>query len=93
MDASHRSLAEDYGVSLPELDRLTALARGLPGVRARFTGAGFGGWAQLLVERAAWPDIQRTLAAEGFPQAVLAQPGGAPRALSLGVPMAEAPRR
>ena len=39
---------------------------------------------QLLVERAAWPEIQRTLAAEGFPQAVLAQPGGAPRALSLG---------
>ena len=85
MDASHRSLAEDYGVSLPELDRLTALARGLPGVHgARLTGAGFGGWAQLLVERAAWPEIQRTLAAEGFPQAVLAQPGGAPRALSLG---------
>ena len=85
MDASHRSLAEDYGVSLPELDRLTALARGLPGVYgARLTGAGFGGWAQLLVEREAWPELQRTLAAEGFPKAILAIPGGAPRALPPG---------
>jgi len=85
MDASHQSLAEDYGVSLPELDRLTARARGLPGVYgARLTGAGFGGWAQLLVERSAWPEVQQALAAQGFPQAFLAQPGGAPRALPLG---------
>lgn len=85
MDASHRSLAEDYGVSLPELDRLTALARGLPGVHgARLTGAGFGGWAQLLVDRAAWPEIRQALGAQGFPKAFLAQPGGAPRALPLG---------
>lgn len=85
MDASHRSLAADYEVSLPELDRLTALARGLPGVYgARLTGAGFGGWAQLLVDRAAWPEVRRTLAAEGFPEAFLAHPGGAPRALPLG---------
>lgn len=87
MDASHRSLAEDYGVSLPELDRLTALARRLPGVYgARLTGAGFGGWAQLLVELDGWPEVQRILAAEGFPQAFLAIPGGAPRALPRGGP-------
>ena len=87
MDSSHRSLAEDYGVSLPELDQLTALARGLPGVHgARLTGAGFGGWAQLLVEQAAWPEIQQTLAAEGFREAFLARPGGAPRALAVGGP-------
>jgi galactokinase len=85
MDASHGSLAEDYGVSLPELDRLTALARGLPGVHgARLTGAGFGGWAQLLVELDAWPELHRTLAVEGFPKAFIATPGGAPRALPLG---------
>lgn len=85
MDASHRSLAEDYGVSLPELDRLTARARGLPGVHgARLTGAGFGGWAQLLVKRAAWPAIRQALAAEGFPRTFLAIPGGPPRALPLG---------
>ncbi|MFZ8891162.1 MAG: hypothetical protein ACO2YV_11085, partial [Pseudomonadales bacterium] len=76
---------EDYGVSLPELDRLTALARGLPGVHgARLTGAGFGGWAQLLVELDAWPELHRTFAAKGFPKAFIATPGGAPRALPLG---------
>lgn len=42
-DASHRSLAEDYEVSLPELDRLAACARRCGALGARLTGGGFGG--------------------------------------------------
>ncbi len=42
--ASHRSLRDDYQVSLPDLDRLVALAAEAPGVfGARLTGGGFGG--------------------------------------------------
>ena len=52
--ASHRSLAGDYEVSLPELDTLVQIAAGLPGVfGARLTGAGFGGCTVNLV------DVQR----------------------------------
>jgi galactokinase len=43
---SHRSLAEDFEVSCPELDTLVRLACGIEGVYgARLTGAGFGGSA------------------------------------------------
>ena len=43
---SHRSLAEDFEVSCPELDKLVAAACKLDGVYgARLTGAGFGGAA------------------------------------------------
>ncbi|MHC4915022.1 MAG: galactokinase [Planctomycetota bacterium] len=43
---SHRSLAEDFEVSCPELDTLVRLACELDGVYgARLTGAGFGGAA------------------------------------------------
>jgi len=42
--ASHRSLRDDYQVSLPDLDRLVTLAAEAPGVfGARLTGGGFGG--------------------------------------------------
>ncbi|WP_421866474.1 galactokinase [Parvibaculum sp.] len=49
MSESHRSLAEDYEVSAPALDRLvtTMLAEGAAG--ARLTGAGFGGCAVALL--------------------------------------------
>lgn len=44
MNASHASLRDDYAVSIPALDRLTALLREQPDVfGARLTGAGFGG--------------------------------------------------
>ena len=44
MFASHKSLRDLYEVSLPELDSLVEIARGLPGIYgARLTGAGFGG--------------------------------------------------
>ena len=48
--ASHRSLATDYEVSLPELDALVEIASALPGVYgSRLTGAGFGGCTVNLV--------------------------------------------
>ena len=44
MNASHRSLRDDYEVSCPEIDLLTELAWSVPGViGARITGGGFGG--------------------------------------------------
>jgi galactokinase len=53
MNASDASLREDYEVTCPELDAMTAIARALPGCHgARMTGAGFGGCTVHLVERA-----------------------------------------
>ena len=44
MSASHCSLAQDYEVSTPALDRLVALLQSDPNVHgAKLTGAGFGG--------------------------------------------------
>jgi galactokinase len=44
MNESHQSLADDYEVSIPELDALVDALRAAPGVYgARLTGAGFGG--------------------------------------------------
>jgi len=43
MDASHRSLREDYEVSSSELDQLVAIARESGALGARLSGAGFGG--------------------------------------------------
>jgi len=49
--ASHRSMADDYQASTPELDRLVELAAATRGVlAARLTGAGFGGCTVNLVE-------------------------------------------
>ena len=43
-DASHASMRDDFEVSVPEVDRLVALARAEPDVfGARLTGGGFGG--------------------------------------------------
>lgn len=51
---SHRSLAEDFEVSTPELDELAARVRALPGVLGcRLTGAGFGGCVVALAEAGA----------------------------------------
>jgi len=52
MDASHRSLKDDYEVSRYELDLLVEIAHATEGVLgARLTGAGFGGCTVNLVER------------------------------------------
>lgn len=51
MNESHRSLAEDFRVSTPQLDALSARLRATPGVYgARLTGAGFGGCVVALAE-------------------------------------------
>ena len=51
MYASHKSLRDLYQVSLPELDSLVEIARGLSGIYgARLTGAGFGGCTVNLVD-------------------------------------------
>ena len=50
MDESHLDLRDDFEVTCDELDRMTALARALPGCfGARMTGAGFGGCAVALI--------------------------------------------
>ena len=52
MSASDQSLREDYEVTCPELNTMTAIARMLPGcLGARMTGAGFGGCTINLVTR------------------------------------------
>jgi len=49
--ASHRSMAEDFEISTPEIDTLVRLAAATPGVVAsRMTGGGFGGCTVNLVE-------------------------------------------
>lgn len=64
MFASHRSLRDLYEVSLPELDGLVEIARGLPGIYgARLTGAGFGGCTVNLVNDQQAGDFIRGLQA------------------------------
>ena len=53
MFSGHKSLRDLYQVSLPELDALVEIARGLPGIYgARLTGAGFGGCTVNLIDSA-----------------------------------------
>jgi galactokinase len=76
MNESHRSLRDDYEVSLPAVDDLVARLAALPGVRgARLTGAGFGG---SIVGLAAAP-LESTFAAESdlHVRPVQAGPGAA----------------
>ncbi|HOV74988.1 MAG TPA: galactokinase [Candidatus Hydrogenedentes bacterium] len=65
MNASDESLRDDYEVTCPELDAMTAIARGLPGCHgARMTGAGFGGCTICLVETDAAPAFCERLIAD-----------------------------
>ncbi|WP_438022234.1 galactokinase [Sorangium sp. So ce233] len=51
-DASHRSMRDDFEVSVPEIDDLVESARAQPDVfGARLTGGGFGGSIVALVKR------------------------------------------
>ncbi len=62
MFASHKSLRDLYEVSLPELDSLVEIARGLPGIYgARLTGAGFGGCTVNLVDEKHAPTFMEGL--------------------------------
>jgi galactokinase len=74
MDASHRSMRDDFEISVPELDLAveTALANGAIG--ARMTGGGFGGAAIALVASDAVSRLQVAIdgafAEHGFGQPV-----------------------
>ena len=66
MDESHRSCAEDYEISVPELDQLVELMHAAGALGTRLTGAGFGGFAIALVETEAVDDVREKLAAEFY---------------------------
>jgi galactokinase len=58
----HRSLRDDYEVSIPELDTLVETAAEVEGCYgARLTGAGFGGCIVALVDEDAVPDVETHL--------------------------------
>ena len=64
MNDSHRSMRDDYEISVPEIDTLVELAQAVPGCYgSRMTGGGFGGCTVSLVEVAAVEDFQRVVAA------------------------------
>lgn len=74
MDASHRSLRDDYEASCPELDLLVLLASQQDGVYgARMTGAGFGGCTVNLVDAERVAGFNNRIA-----DAYLAETGGRP---------------
>ncbi len=60
MNASHKSLREDYDVTGIELDTLVHTAQSIEGVYgARVTGAGYGGCAIALVKDEAIPTLEK----------------------------------
>ncbi len=62
LSASHRSLAEDYQVSCPELDLIVELLEGWRGCAgARMVGGGFGGCALALVRTGAIAGLEEYL--------------------------------
>jgi len=81
MDASHRSMRDDFEISVPELDLAveTALANGAIG--ARMTGGGFGGAAIALIPADAVSRLQVAIdgafAEHGFGQPVTFTVGAA----------------
>ncbi len=71
--ASHESLRDDYEVSCPELDLIYEAGRKFPAcLGARLVGAGFGGSALALIQKAGAPAFQQEILArtrkEGFPE-------------------------
>jgi galactokinase len=62
MNASHRSLRDDFEVSCPELDALVEAAWTSPGcIGSRMTGAGFGGCTVSLVAKEEVDNFTRTV--------------------------------
>eukprot|EP00591_Stephanopyxis_turris_P007820 CAMPEP_0195521690 /NCGR_PEP_ID=MMETSP0794_2-20130614/19174_1 /TAXON_ID=515487 /ORGANISM="Stephanopyxis turris, Strain CCMP 815" /LENGTH=495 /DNA_ID=CAMNT_0040651299 /DNA_START=208 /DNA_END=1695 /DNA_ORIENTATION=+ len=65
MNASHKSMKDDYEVSCREIDILVELAQGYNGVYgSRLTGGGFGGCTVSLVQRTAAEGFMTYLKAE-----------------------------
>ncbi len=65
LDASHRSLRDDYEVSTSVLDTLVRIARSAGAAGARLTGAGLGGCVLAVCRRREAPSVVEALA-EGF---------------------------
>ncbi|MGC8876733.1 galactokinase [Thermus sp.] len=61
MVQSHRSLSQDYEVSLPELDQLVEEALGAGALGAKLTGAGFGGAVVALLEEGRYEAFRKAL--------------------------------
>jgi galactokinase len=61
MNESHASLRDLLGVSNAALDELVDIARSAGALGARLTGAGFGGCAVILCDRARQQDIEEAL--------------------------------
>ena len=65
MDASHRSMDEDFAISCDEINLMVNLARRQKGVHgARMTGGGFGGCTINLVEKSALANFVKNMAAQ-----------------------------
>jgi len=81
LEASHRSLAEDYEVSIPELDVAVEASVEAGALGARMTGAGFGGCAIALAAESMLEGVASAVgeafAARGFilPSFMRAWPG------------------
>lgn len=68
LTASHRSLRDDFEVSVRELDEIVERASTLPGVHgARLIGGGFGGFALLLADAPRLAAIREAFGATSFP--------------------------
>jgi galactokinase len=50
LDASHRSMRDDFEISVPELDLAVEVAQNEGAIGARMTGGGFGGSAIALID-------------------------------------------
>ncbi len=66
MNASHRSLRDDYDVSCRELDQLVDIALGAGATGARLTGAGFGGCIVALAAADRLDGVLRSLVDEFY---------------------------
>lgn len=64
MQQGHRSMAEDFEASTPEIDALVADAMALGAYGARITGAGFGGCIVALLKSGQKPDWWQGLASK-----------------------------
>ena len=85
LDASHRSMRDDFEISCRELDLAVQTARGAGALGARMTGGGFGGSAVALVPTTSLDDVRRGVTAAfadaGLrpPAYLVATPGDAAR--------------
>jgi galactokinase len=92
LTASHASLRDDFGVSVPALDAVVAAALDAGALGARLVGGGFGGSALVLAPEAAAAEIgaavARRAAAEGHPEPVVraVRPAAGARREDVGLP-------